>query len=81
LEGTIFPRNYDAAVFGWLVGVDPVCEHYQSQEISGPTEERFAGWRGANITGYFSAAFDTACREARSAFYGTAEYTAAHQSG
>ncbi|MDA0246321.1 MAG: ABC transporter substrate-binding protein [Chloroflexi bacterium] len=78
LEGTIFPRNYDAALFGWLVGVDPVCEHYQSQEISGPTEERFAGWRGANVTGYFNPAFDTACREARSAFYGTAEYTAAH---
>ena len=78
IEGTIFPRNFDVALFGWLVGVDPTCEHYQSQEISGPVEERFAGWRGANITGFFSRALDNACQVARVAPYGTEEYVAAH---
>jgi peptide/nickel transport system substrate-binding protein len=78
-DGTIFGRKFDLAIFGWLIGTVPTCEHYLSSEITGLPEQGFAGFRGANITGFFNEEYDLACETARGAFFNTPEYVENHQ--
>lgn len=77
-DGIIFDRNYDMALFAWVMGLAPNCEHYRSDFIAGPENEGFAGWHGANVTGFFNPAFDEACRAAQNAIYHSDPYSETH---
>ncbi|MCB0036365.1 MAG: hypothetical protein KDE51_20175 [Anaerolineales bacterium] len=78
-DGTIFGRKFDLAIFGWVIGTVPTCEHYLSSEVTGLPELGFVGFRGANVTGFFNEEFDVACEGALDAFYNTPEYANNHQ--
>ncbi len=52
--------KYDVAEFAFNTGVEPACDFYTSDAISGSAN----GWGGYNTLGYASAAFDAACHGA-----------------
>ncbi len=60
-DGVLFGRHFDLAEFAWEAGSDSSCYLYQSDQI--PTAEN--GWLKVNVTGYSSAAYDSACQAAR----------------
>jgi peptide/nickel transport system substrate-binding protein len=62
-DGRIVGRNFDLAQITWMAGSEPPCSLYLSDQI--PSAENF--WIGANVGGFTNAAFDQACRQARSA--------------
>ncbi len=62
-DGVLFGRNFDLAEFAWEAGSDSPCYLYQSDQI--PTAEN--GWLKVNVSGYSSAAYDSACQTARMA--------------
>jgi len=62
-DGVLFGRNFDLAQFSWETGSQPPCGLYESSAI--PTAKN--NWIGGNLTGYSSAAYDTACARARQA--------------
>jgi len=78
-EGPVFGRNFALAQFGWTSSLEPPCALYTTIEIPGPYPQYSRGWGGANASGYSSADFDRACRQAQGSLPGTPEYQAAHQ--
>lgn len=78
-EGPLFGRTFDLGEFALLTGVDPSCNLYITDEIPGPPEEGYAGWGGANETGWSNADYDTACKAALASLPGTAEYEQNHK--
>jgi peptide/nickel transport system substrate-binding protein len=79
LEGPIFGRRFDLALFAWLAGTEPACSLWHSDSITGDQVDGFGGWTGSGNTGWRSEAFDTACGSARVALPGTAVYATTHQ--
>jgi peptide/nickel transport system substrate-binding protein len=55
--------NYDVAEFAWPTGVEPPCDLYISDQLSGPA----TGWGGYDTPGYVSAVYDAACQGALAA--------------
>ncbi|GAB4423926.1 MAG: hypothetical protein Kow002_13530 [Anaerolineales bacterium] len=69
--GPLFGRNFDLAQYAMgSTGFEPPCSWYHSGHI--PNAEN--NWVGANVTGYSSQAYDTACSNAMSALPGEASY-------
>lgn len=59
--GLIFGRNFELAAFSMAsTTLLPPCQWLSSAEIPGPANN----WVGANVIGYKSAAFDSACNTA-----------------
>jgi peptide/nickel transport system substrate-binding protein len=77
-EGPIFGRHFDIGQFAWLTGVEPSCDLFISQNITGPTEEGFGGWGNSNPTGWANEAYDMACNTAIQSLPGTTEYEQYH---
>ncbi|MBA4421205.1 MAG: hypothetical protein C0391_08655 [Anaerolinea sp.] len=68
-DGQIFGRSFDLAVFRWG-GIVSGCQIFESAKI--PTFKN--SWIGENVTGYSSAAFDTACQTSRMSLPGQVDY-------
>jgi len=62
--GPVFGRQFDLAALAWLGRVYPDCTSFTSDNIPGPEDLDFAGWRAPNVTGWSDEAFDAACRTA-----------------
>ncbi len=77
-DGPLFGRRFDLGEFAWLTGVEPSCNLYITDQISGPEEEGFGGWGASNETGWSNADFDAACLRALGALPGTEDYTQGH---
>ena len=77
--GPVFGRRFDLAEFGWLSRVQPNCDLYLSENVTGPESIGLGGWSNVNVTGWRNEAFDTACRAARAALPGTPDYDSNHQ--
>lgn len=61
-EGALFGRNFDLAQYALGInGIEPPCNWFVSAEIPSAQND----WAGANITGYSSREYDTACRLAQ----------------
>lgn len=74
-DGVLFGRKYDLAQFSWEIGSQPPCSLFESSSVPGPKNN----WIGGNLSGYTSAAFDSACQKARQARPTAAAYAQAHQ--
>ncbi len=62
-DGALFGRNFDLAEFAWEAGSESSCYLYQSDQIPMAAND----WLKVNVTGYSSAAYDSACQAARMA--------------
>jgi peptide/nickel transport system substrate-binding protein len=78
-DGPIFGRHFDIGQFAWLTGVEPSCNLFISQEITGPPEEGMCGWGCANDTGWSDEEYDAACNAALQSLPGTPEYEQYHK--
>jgi peptide/nickel transport system substrate-binding protein len=78
-EGPLFGRQYDLAIFAWLIHTIPACETYDSLQIPGPLPDYPAGWAGNNVSGWQNDAFDAACEQALASLPGSDAYVQAHQ--
>lgn len=79
LEGPVFGRQFDVALFAWLGDIAPACGNWQSVSIPGPAAEDFGGWNGRNVTGWSDPQFDAACAQAQRAYWGTEAFVEGHQ--
>jgi peptide/nickel transport system substrate-binding protein len=77
-DGPLFGRRFDMGQFAWLTGVEPPCDLYTSDAITGPTEEGYCGWICSNNTGWSNQEFDAACKAAMQSLPGTPEYERYH---
>ncbi|MGC9468728.1 MAG: ABC transporter substrate-binding protein [Anaerolineae bacterium] len=59
----LFGRHFDAVLLGWYAEVPEACGSWLSNRI--PNEEN--NWSGENFSGFASASYDEACRQAISA--------------
>lgn len=78
-DGPLFGRRFDLGAFAWLTDIEPPCNLYLSDNITGPAVDGFGGWGNLNETGWASEAYDAACRAALNAPFGTAAYEENHQ--
>ncbi|MFN2206877.1 MAG: ABC transporter substrate-binding protein [Candidatus Promineifilaceae bacterium] len=62
--GPVFGRQFDLAALAWLGRVYPDCSSFTTDNIPGPEDLDFAGWRAPNVTGWSDEAYDAACRTA-----------------
>jgi len=74
-DGPLFGRKFDLTQFAWQAGSQPACFLFLTGQI--PTADN--NWLGANITGYSSAKFDTACQKAVQARPTQADYATLRQ--
>ncbi len=77
--GRLFGRRFDLAEFAWVSRTVPDCGLFLQENITGPVEFGFGGWRNVNVTGWSDPAYDEACRAALRAMPGGAGYTENHQ--
>jgi len=63
-RGVLFGRRFDLAAFSWLTRLEPDCGLFLSENVTGPLEFGFGGWRNLNVSGWSNAAYDEACRAA-----------------
>jgi peptide/nickel transport system substrate-binding protein len=85
-EGDLFSRRFDMPEFAWLTGVNPPCDLFMTENISGDLETmipdgtpRFPnGWKGKNYSGYSNPEFDQACQAARDTLPGQGGYIEKH---
>lgn len=77
--GPVFGRQFDLALFSWLLPATPPCHLYMSSAVPGPPGTFAAGWTGLNVTGWSDAAFDAVCMAAAATGAGTPEYVANQQ--
>lgn len=72
-SSSIFGRNFDLALFSWPFGDQPACYLYLSEAIPGDdlTVHKY-GWGGWNVSGWYSAEFDAACKASLTARPGDA---------
>lgn len=88
-DGPLFGRRFDLGEFAWLTGVEPSCNLYTSDQITGPVDElipghynpdqTFGGWGAASDTGWINEEYDVICNAAISSLPGTAEYEENHK--
>jgi peptide/nickel transport system substrate-binding protein len=86
-DGKLFGRRFDLGQFAWLTGVEPSCDLFISQEVTGPVDETnpingapFCGWGCANDTGFTNQEYDETCLAAIQSLPGQPEYTENHLS-
>lgn len=77
-DGPLFGRRFDIGQFAWLTGVEPPCDLYTSDAVTGPTEQGYCGWNCSNNTGWSNQEFDAACKAAMQSLPGTPEYELYH---
>jgi peptide/nickel transport system substrate-binding protein len=77
-DGPLFGRRFDMGQFAWLTGVEPPCDLYTSDAITGPEEEGYCGWNCSNDTGWSNPEYDAACKAAMQSLPGTPEYEHYH---
>jgi peptide/nickel transport system substrate-binding protein len=77
-DGPILGRHFDVSQFAWLTGVEPPCNLFISQEITGPPENGFCGCGCNNNTGWANDDYDAACNAALQSLPGTPEYEQYH---
>jgi peptide/nickel transport system substrate-binding protein len=71
-DGPLFGRQFDLAEFAMsTTGSQPPCDWWTTDEI--PTADNL--WIGANVSGYSSEPYDTACRAALTSLPDTPEFT------
>jgi peptide/nickel transport system substrate-binding protein len=85
-DGPLFGRQFDLGEFAWIAEREPACFTYTAAEITGPsteinraTKQAYTGWNGTNATGWWNPDYDEACRRARHALPGQADYVRQHQ--
>ncbi len=78
-DGVLFGRRFDLGEFAWLTGVNPACDLYISENITGPEEEGFGGWGNASETGWVNEEYDAICNAALGSLPGTPEYEENHK--
>lgn len=85
-DGPLFGRRFDLGEFAWLTGVEPSCNLYTSDQITGPADETnpitgtpYGGWGAASDTGWFNADYDVICNTAIGSLPGTPEYEDNHK--
>lgn len=78
-RGPLFGRRFDLAQFAWVIRNVPDCGLFLTENITGPEEFDFGGWRNVNVTGFSNEAYDAACRAAQAAMPGGEGYEANHQ--
>ncbi len=76
--GSIFGRQFDLGLFGWLTDLRPPCNLYLSSAIPGPPDAFSAGWSGVNVTGWADEAFDAACTTGLTTLPDSVDYRLAH---
>lgn len=75
-QGVLFGRQFDLAQYAMgTTGQQPPCAWFMSTAI--PNADNH--WVGANVTGYRSAEYDAACREALQALPDETAYVEAYQ--
>jgi len=72
--GKVFGREFDLATLAWVGHVEPGCELYLTENISGSEEDGFGGWGSSNVTGWSNDEFDVACSAALTALPGGEGY-------
>ncbi|MCA9959997.1 MAG: hypothetical protein KC443_13230, partial [Anaerolineales bacterium] len=78
-DGPLFGRRFDLAEFAWSTGVQPSCNLYTTNSITGPEEEGLGGWGNSNDIGWSNAEFDQICNTALASLPGTAAYVENHK--
>ena len=79
-ESDLFLRRFELGAYAWKAGVEPMCQLYHSDEITGPEREGYCGWTYcSNPTGFSVPAFDEACERAQASLPGQAVYAQSHQ--
>lgn len=84
-EGILMGHKTDLGQVAWPVSIQPACELYKSDRISGPTDmtnpytgQAFAGWSAQNNTGWGSLEYDAVCNAAIQALPGQPAYEESH---
>jgi peptide/nickel transport system substrate-binding protein len=77
-EGPIFGRRFDIGQFAWLTGVEPPCDLYITDEITGSPEDGYCGWGCSNDPGFSNEEFDAVCKAALSSLPGEEAYNENH---
>lgn len=73
-DGPVFGRRFDASLFSLGSDGEPPCHHWTIDQIPNQDDRN-----GSNVTGWSNTEFDAACRRGQTAFWGSADYRAAHQ--
>ena len=77
-EAPLFGRQFDVALFAWISGTEPPCQHWLSNNIFG-LDEIVVNERGnTNVAGWANATFDAACQQAQQSFWGSSAHGAGH---
>ena len=90
-DGKLFGRRFDLGQFAWLTGVQPPCDLYKTDQVTGNVGEEWIsimdgetkvfsvnGWGGQNDPGYTNPAYDAACNKAITALPGQPAYDEGH---
>jgi peptide/nickel transport system substrate-binding protein len=77
-DGPLFGRRFDLGEFAWSTGVQPSCNLYTTNSITGPEDEGFGGWGNANDIGWSNETFDQICNVALASLPGTTAYEENH---
>ncbi|MCA9933931.1 MAG: peptide ABC transporter substrate-binding protein [Anaerolineales bacterium] len=78
-EGPLFGRRFDLGEFAWSTGVQPSCNLYTTDAITGPEDEGLGGWGNSNDTGWSNEEYDRVCNIAQASLPGTPEYEDNHK--
>lgn len=78
-EGPLFGRRFDLGEFAWSTGVQPSCNLYTTNTITGPEEEGLGGWGNTNDIGWSNEEFDQVCNVALASLPGTDAYEENHK--
>ena len=74
--GPLFGRNFDLAQYALgIEGFEPPCAWFVGERI--PSEAN--AWSGTNVTGFNSAEYDAACREAQASLRDETAYLTAYR--
>jgi len=84
-DGILFGRSFDLGQFAWLTGVQPPCDLYLTEYLSGPPEQvnpmtgkNFSSFGDSNETGYSNPDYDAVCKAALQSLPGQASYDENH---
>jgi peptide/nickel transport system substrate-binding protein len=84
-DGVLFGRKFDLGQFAWLTGVEPPCDLYMTEYLSGPPEsvnpltgKNYNSFGDSNETGYSNADYDAVCKAAKQALPGQPAYDENH---
>ena len=78
-DGILFGRQFDLGQFAWVMTtVEPSCDLFISDNITGPEEEGYGGWHLSGNTGWVNDEFDEACKLGERSLLGSTEFTEGH---